>query len=215
MTVGARLESIIQQNWCVHNTPPTAHTKVIEEYLGRYICRIGVSNKRLNYDEEKEKVILQYNDYKNQETNKAAPKAYKTIEPLVAIDQIITHVLPANFQKVRYYGLMTSTMLKKIHKGIPQLVKENKQTIRTLFQIVKALLKIEDEGLPGCAACGSTEIVTKNIAPDKIWYDTHIRKNRNAIINKSPDSKANIKRQNPPSHPEVSQPLVPKTKKIS
>jgi hypothetical protein len=30
-------------SWCVHNTPPTAHTKVIEEYLGRYVCRVGVS----------------------------------------------------------------------------------------------------------------------------------------------------------------------------
>lgn len=45
-TVKGIINSTKEVRWCVHNTPPTAHTKVIEEYLGRYICRIGVSNKK-------------------------------------------------------------------------------------------------------------------------------------------------------------------------
>ncbi len=186
-TVVSRLKDIEGIRWCVHNTPPTTHTKVIEEYLSRYICRVGVSDKKLKYDPLKQEVKLQYNDYRKQEKNQAAPKAYKQIDPLIAIDQILKHVLPPYFQKVRYFGIMTSNQLKKIRKELPELVKENRNTIRTLFQIVKALLQIEDAEEIVCQNCGSADLKTQTLIPDSNWYEVHIRKNKNTIKNKSPD----------------------------
>jgi hypothetical protein len=181
--------------WCVHNTPPTAHTKVIEEYLGRYICRVGVSNRKLQYDPSKQQVKLQYNDYKNQKQNEAAPKAIKTIDPIVAIHQIMIHVLPPNFQKVRSYGIMTKTKQKKLNKTIPQLAKENGQTIRTIFQIIKALLKLQDDEEMKCSQCGSIDLATEVLLPDVAWYDKHIRgKSRN----KSPTEVVQILNLNTP-----------------
>lgn len=144
-------------------------------------------------------MLLQYNDYKKQEKNKPAPKAIKLLDPLVAIHQIMKHVLPPNFQKVRNFGIMTSSQLKKIHINVPGLVKENKHTIRTLFQIVKALLQLEDTEEIVCKACGSTEMTREPIAPDNEWYEVHIRKNRNQIKNKSPDSKEETILTNSPS----------------
>ncbi len=172
-----------QLRWCVHNTPPTAHTKVIEEYLGRYVCRVGVSNKKLQYDQSNQQVRLEYNDYKNQKQGEPAPKAIKNIEPLVAMHQIMIHVLPPYFQKVRSYGIMTKSKQKEIKKTIPELAKENGQTIRTIFQIIKALLNLEEVEEIKCIQCGSSEITIEEILPDETWYDIHIRKK---IRNKSP-----------------------------
>ena len=78
-TVVSRLKDIEGIRWCVHNTPPTTHTKVIEEYLSRYICRVGVSDKKLKYDPLKQEVKLQYNDYRKQEKNQAAPFSFYTL----------------------------------------------------------------------------------------------------------------------------------------
>jgi len=65
ISVKPTLHSLEIVRWCVHNTPPTSHTKVIEEYLDRYICRVGVSNKKLTYNSKEKKVQILYNDYKN------------------------------------------------------------------------------------------------------------------------------------------------------
>ncbi|MBK9257822.1 MAG: transposase [Saprospiraceae bacterium] len=72
--------------WVVHSTLLTMDTKIIEDYLAKYINRIAVSNKRLDYIKDSEKVILLNNDYKNQQAGQVAPKAYKIMEPLVPID---------------------------------------------------------------------------------------------------------------------------------
>jgi hypothetical protein len=175
--------------WCVHNTPPTAHTKVIEEYLGRYVCRVGVSNKKIQYDEKNHIVKMQYNDYKNQKQNEAAPKAIKILEPLVAMRQIMIHVLPPNFQKVRSYGIMTKIKADKIKKSIPELIKENGHTIRTCFQIIKALLQLTEEETIKCVQCQSTQCDIQEIKPNEEWYNRHIRQESR---NKSPAEASKI-----------------------
>jgi hypothetical protein len=194
----SQIDSIRGVRWCVHNTPPTAHTKIIEEYLGRYVCRVGVSNNKLKYDEKQNQVTLIYNDYKNQKINEVAPKAIKTIDPLVAMHQIMIHVLPPNFQKVRTYGIMTKNQLGKIKSEIPALVKENKHTIRTLFQILKALLKLGEEDKIKCPQCGSEESeLEEPLKPDAEWYNKNVGR---GYKNKSPTStlKISFNQQIPP-----------------
>lgn len=91
--------------WVVHSAHPTMNTIVIEKYLARYINRVAISNNRLQYLKENHKVIILYNDYKNQLQGFPAPKAFKELDPLSAIHQILEHVLPPHFQKSRKYGL--------------------------------------------------------------------------------------------------------------
>jgi hypothetical protein len=133
-------------------------------------------------------VQILYNDYKNQQINQAAPKAIKDVEPLVAIQLIVQHVLPPYFQKVRYFGILSTTKFKKIQIDIPQLIKENNLTVRTIFQIINGLLLLNDENdaIP-CSQCNSTEFSISQLLPDKDWYDKNIRKNYLEIKNKSPD----------------------------
>jgi hypothetical protein len=75
---------------------------------------------------------------------------------------------------------MTKAKQKKVKKTIPELAKENGQTIRTIFQIIKVLLKLEDDEEMKCSQCGSTDLVTEELIPDEAWYEKHIRgKSRN------------------------------------
>jgi Putative transposase len=192
-TVKGLINTTSEVRWCVHNTPPTAHTKVIEEYLGRYVCRVGVSNKKIQYDPENDIVKMEYNDYKNQKQGQAAPKAIKHLDPIVAMRQIMIHVLPPNFQKVRSFGIMTKTKSKKVQKLIPELIKDNGNTVRTLFQIVKHLLQIDEEEPIKCIKCEGIENDVNEIKPSKEWYDNHIRQQSR---NKSPASATNISSKN-------------------
>ncbi len=161
-----------KKQWCVHCRPPTSDTQIIEEYLSRYINRIGVSKSKFKYDQVEQQVLLTYNDYRNQKEGKAAPKDLLKLEPLVALGQILQHVLPAYFQKCRYYGLHAPASAKKMATELPQSISNNGKTIRTLMQIIKAIIGIE--GFP-CKECGSVEWEEKEeLRKDKKWLETFL-----------------------------------------
>lgn len=166
---GTLIEDVKKIRWVVHSTRPTMDTKIIEEYLAKYINRIAVSNKRLDYIKDAEKVIILYNDYKNQQSGQTAPKAYKIMEPLVAMNQILQHVLPLYFQKSRRYGIHHNA--SKIKNTISDALKRNGQTIRTVFEIITELTKLNPYN---CEKCGSDSYYIVEIKPDKIWVQLFI-----------------------------------------
>jgi hypothetical protein len=166
---GTLIEDVKKIRWVVHSTRPTMDTKIIEEYLAKYINRIAVSNKRLDYVKDSEKVIILYNDYKNQNSGQAAPKAYKIVEPLVAMHQILQHVLPLYFQKSRRFGIHHNS--SKIKSTISDTLKRNGQTIRTVFEIITELMKLKPYK---CEKCGSDSYYIVDMKPDKIWVQLYI-----------------------------------------
>ena len=141
-------------------------TSLIENYLSRYINRVAISRNRFNYIEDQQKVEILYNDYRNQKEGKAAPKRIKTLEPLLAIHQIMAHVLPPYFQKARYYGLHSVASFKRLQDKIPDKIKRNGQSIRTLFEILNHLLKIPPYK---CEGCKSENYEILEIPPDRSW----------------------------------------------
>ena len=165
----ALISEVEKIRWVVHSTRPTMNTKVIEDYLAKYINRIAVSNKRLNYIKDSEKVVLLHNDYKNQQAGQVAPKAYKIMDPLVAINQILQHVLPPYFQKSRSYGIHNSS--SKTKDNIPNTLKRNGQTIRTVFEIITELMKLNPYK---CEVCGANNHHIDIIKPDKSYILTYI-----------------------------------------
>ena len=172
------LKSVIEKKrWNINNTYPTIETTLIENYLSRYINRVAISRNRFNYIKE-QKVEILYSDYRNQEKNKAAPKAIKRLDPLLAIHQIMIHVLPPYFQKARYYGLHSVATYKKLADKIPEKIKRNGQSIRTLFEILHHLLKLTPYQ---CEYCKSENYEIFEFPPDRSWARYIILSN-----NKSP-----------------------------
>ena len=159
-------EDIEKKQWNVSNSKPTMNSQQVEEYLGRYVNRVAISKSRLTYLNETKEVQIIYNDYRNQKKGEAAPKAVKKINPLVAIDQMMQHVLTPYFQKNRYYGLHASSTYKKLQASLPEKLKRQGRTIRTVFEILNHLL-----GKPAyeCERCGSINYEIKEVRPDKKW----------------------------------------------
>jgi hypothetical protein len=160
-------EDLLVKSWCVHAEPPTANTKVIQEYLGRYICRIGLSKNRFHYDKVHQQVTLSFKDYRKKESSSSnCPLAMKHLNPLLAIDQIMAHCLPSYFQKCRYYGLHASSTFRKVSKDLPTSIKNNTQSVRTVFQIITAMLGLK---ALACDICNGHVFNKTIIPPDRSW----------------------------------------------
>ena len=159
-------EELGKIRWVVHNTRPTADTKVIEAYLSRYICRIGITNSRLTYDASGKNVQIKYNNYNAQEKGKPAPKAYRNLAPLVAMQLILQHQVPPYFHRVRHTGLHAGVAYKKIKDQLPSELKRNGKTVRTVIQILKEILKKEPRC---CEQCGGFDFEEVSIANDSSY----------------------------------------------
>lgn len=169
------LDLVGAKSWVVHNTKPTVDTTILENYLARYINRVAVSNSRVQYVKEQQKVNLTYNDYRNQKEGQSAPKETNKLNPLSFIHQMMQHVLPPYFQKSRYYGIQASATKKKYEDVINDSIKRNGQTIRTLMEIITQLIKDKPYK---CERCNSEEFEMKMVLPNKQWVKKYLTKKK-------------------------------------
>jgi hypothetical protein len=138
--------------------------------MQKSIFRISISHKRLSYDKDGNNVRIEYNNYRKQESGKPAPKAYRNLPPLVAIAQIVQHLLPASFQRSRHYGLHAAPTYKRLQPVLTDSIKRNGATVRTILQLLKALLKQEPYQ---CEVCHGTDFEITILWTDKSYIRQH------------------------------------------
>ena len=155
---------LTKKTWVVNHQPPTADTKVIQEYLGRYICRIGITNKRLSYEEDGKNVRIEYNDYAKQVSGEVAPKADRHLHPIEAMGQILQHLLPPRFHRSRHYGLHAANTYANLEPQLPEKVKREGATVRTIIEILRAMLEEEPYR---CPYCQSDQLEKIEILPNR------------------------------------------------
>lgn len=98
----------------------------------------------------------------------------------MAINLILQHVLPPYFQKCRYYGLHAPATFKAVKNKIPLAIKRENKSIRSIFQIIKTMLGINDYS---CHQCGGNVFIATDIKPDKYFIYSFLNISTN---NKSP-----------------------------
>jgi len=164
------IEMINKKRWNVRNQYPTTNTEIIERYLARYINRIAISKSRLEYVAAQEKindvVKIKFKDYRNQIKGQAAPFKFKSMHPLVAINQFLVHVLPPYFQKARYCGIHSTATFKRIKDQIPNKLIRNNCTIRIIFSILKYLAGLKPYE---CEVCKNQTFQVSIVKPDANW----------------------------------------------
>ena len=79
------------------------------------------------------------------------------------MQMLLQHQVPPYFQRVRHYGLHAGITYKKIKDKLPDHLKRNGQTVRTIIQLLKALLA-EEPYL--CSVCGGIEFEERPINQD-------------------------------------------------
>lgn len=109
--------SIPKQTWkkeFVTHSEPVGKGESAFKYLSNYVYRIAISNNR----------IVKYENglvtfcYKESKTDKIK---YQTVSAHEFMRRFLQHVLPTGFQKVRYYGFLSSAA-KKMFETIKQLL---------------------------------------------------------------------------------------------
>jgi hypothetical protein len=180
--IKALIDSVAKLRWIVHSTRPTMHTETIKTYMARYINRVAITNNRLTLAADKSRVSIVYNDYKSQVTGQPAPKETKELDPLIAIHMIMQHVLPPHFQKCRHNGLHAASNKRKSQAN--NSIKQNAQTIRTIFKIITELLGATQLA---CEKCKHETFEISAQKPDKSYILQFLD-----LPNKSPPSPINI-----------------------
>jgi hypothetical protein len=95
------LTTLYHQAWVVYCKPPLKHSGKVMDYLGRYTHRVALSNDRL-VKLEGNHVTFRWRD--SADHNKIKLLTLKAFE---FIRRFLLHVLPDQFVKIRYYGIMS------------------------------------------------------------------------------------------------------------
>jgi hypothetical protein len=89
-----------QAEWVVYAKAPFAGPEQVLDYVGRYTHRVALSNDRL-LEIGEGTVSFRWKDYRHGSRRKTM-----TLDADEFIRRFLLHVLPARFQRIRYYGLL-------------------------------------------------------------------------------------------------------------
>ena len=123
---------LYDRKWVTYCKEPFSGIENVLEYLGRYIHRVAISNRRILRLEDGQ-VTFKWCDYRD-----GREKLMK-LDVFEFIRRFLLHVLPAGFFKVRYYGIFSSrnrkTKLLRCRKILDEPLFEEKNIIdwRNLF----------------------------------------------------------------------------------
>lgn len=89
-----------KKEWVVYAKKPFAGPQQVLDYVGRYTHRVALSNQRLLAIAEGQ-ICFRWKDYRDGHRQKVM-----TLGAPEFIRRFLLHVLPAGFQRIRYYGLL-------------------------------------------------------------------------------------------------------------
>jgi len=95
------LNDLYDQDWVVYCKPPLRNSQKLMDYLGRYTHRVALSNNRL-VKIQGSQVTFPWRD--SADNNKTK---WLTLEAFEFIRRFLLHVLPNQFVKIRYYGILS------------------------------------------------------------------------------------------------------------
>ena len=96
------LAPLWEQEWVVYAKPPFGSSQNVLDYLGRYTHRVAISNNRLVRLEQGQ-VTFHWKDYRHHNKRKLM-----TLSADEFLRRFLLHLLPAGFQRIRYYGFLSN-----------------------------------------------------------------------------------------------------------
>lgn len=145
-------DSLYKKDWCPYIKETFNGFGNAIEYLGRYTHRIAITNTRIVSVTEKE-VSFSTKDYKYGQT------VIVSISPDEFIRRLMMHVLPAGFQKIRYYGFLNNRSKKKNLHIIFRIQGHRKFvslfTGKSVTDVMKAVWKYD---VTLCPCCGKNSM---------------------------------------------------------
>lgn len=154
--------SLYEKDWCPYIKETFNGFGNAIEYLGRYTHRVAISNNRILSVTETEVT------FSARGKKPGDPKREITISHEEFICRFLMHVLPAGFQKIRYYGFLNNRMKSRNLKVIFQI--QGGQRFRkryaglSMAELLKAVWNIDLSICPECG-CASMQQLGRSYAP--------------------------------------------------
>ena len=154
--------SLYEKDWCPYIKETFNGFGNAIEYLGRYTHRVAISNNRILSVTETEVT------FSARGKKPGDPKREITISHEEFIRRFLMHVLPAGFQKIRYYGFLNNRMKSRNLKVIFRI--QGGQRFRqryaglSMAELLKAVWNIDLSICPECG-CASMQQLGKRYAP--------------------------------------------------
>jgi len=101
------LNSLYAKKWITYCKRPFGGAEKVVEYLGRYTHRVAISNNRIKRMKNN-KVVFEWKDYRDKDTTKEME-----LPAVEFIRRFMLHIVPENFYKIRYYGILSSRNKQK------------------------------------------------------------------------------------------------------
>lgn len=117
---------LYKKDWVVYSKKSFAGPAQILSYLGRYTHRVAISNSRI-IAHQQGKVAFRWKDYRD-----GAHWKIMQLDTLEFMRRCLLHVLPANFYKIRYYGILSLANRRQKLKHCLMLMKQ--QHIKTFHK---------------------------------------------------------------------------------
>jgi hypothetical protein len=156
------LTNLYHQAWVVYCKPPLKHPEKVVDYLGRYTHRVALSNDRLVKMEDN-RVTFRWRDSVDHDKIKLL-----TLEALEFIRRFLLHVLPSQFVKIRYYGILSHRSRKgkllRCKKLLGMLIPEqSKEVLKETWQDL--LTRITGIDPRVCPYCGKGKMIQRETLP--------------------------------------------------
>ena len=155
------LAALYAKKWVTYCKAPFGGPAQVLAYLAGYTHRVAISNHRLIKIEDA-KVIFKWRDYRDGK-NKVL-----RLEVFEFIRRFLLHVLPANFYKIRYYGIWSSrnrqTKLQRCQE-ILGMATAQEASSKLSMSWEDLLLELTGIDLRVCPKCGKGRMVTREILP--------------------------------------------------
>lgn len=154
--------SLYEKDWCPYIKETFNGFGNAIEYLGRYTHRVAISNNRILSVTETEVT------FSARGKKPGDPKREITISHEEFIRRFLMHVLPAGFQKIRYYGFLNNRMKSRNLKVIFRI--QGGQRFRkryaglSMAELLKAVWNIDLSICPECG-CASMHQLGRSYAP--------------------------------------------------
>jgi hypothetical protein len=156
------LTNLYYQPWVVYCKPPLKHPEKVVNYLGRYTHRVALSNDRLVKMEDN-RVTFRWRD--SADNNKIK---LLTLEAFEFIRRFLLHVLPSQFVKIRYYGILSHRSRKgkllrcKKLLGVSTSEEPNEGPKESWQDLLTRITGID---LRVCPYCGKGKMIQRETLP--------------------------------------------------
>lgn len=150
------VSSLYEKNWVVYTKEPFSSPLSVMEYLGRYTHRVAISNQRIVRISDG-KVSFKWKDYADRNKNKVM-----VLDGEEFIRRFLLHILPANFMKIRHYGIL-SNRSRKTKLGKCQEIFRIKPQPLVKITWQELLQKLKGIDVNICPSCGEGCMVRKEL----------------------------------------------------